>query len=334
MKMKRTLVISALAFFYGSSATGLVLGQAQLLSVLPGDTAIVPGVEVELDSLPQQGALVISSKENQRVILLPDGRLLIEKDGNFRILDLSIDVDRLQDSEEEGWDDCEAWPRNIEEDRKDGYWAGFSFSGVGLVAGNPFQVGTDAPNTAEAESLGIETNNAFRSKRLEFNFAEQRWSTPGARLGITTGLGIDWWRVQVNPDQVLSLRATDNVIVAQASTDEKVLANRLDWGHVRMPLLLSVRTHTAAEEGLHLEAGMVLGARVFGQYHREVENAGEDAETTVRNWNWNPFQVQSRVCLGFGNFSLVAEFPLTDWFIDTPNLAGYRTFSVGAHAAF
>ena len=259
---------------------------------------------------------------------------MIEKDGSFRILDLSINGNRLQDSEDKHEDDCEDWPRNVEEDRKDGYWAGFSFSGVGLLTGNPFQVGTDAPSTVEAESLGIETNNAFRSKRMEFNFVEQRWSTPGARLGITTGLGIDWWRVQVNPDQVLSLRPTDNILVAQASSDEKVLVNRMDWGHVRMPLLISVRTHTAAEEGLHLEAGMVLGARIFGQYHREVENADEDSETTVRNWDWNPFQVQSRFCLGFGNFSLVAEFPLTDWFVYTPNLAGYRTFSVGAHAAF
>lgn len=226
------------------------------------------------------------------------------------------------------------------DERSKGYFGGLSLSAITMMqfAGdvqNPDEVVTEDFTWGAPDTLGLLTSDVTNSWRLEFNPFEYRQKILGEFLGITTGIGFDWWRMSVDSNRELYYdEATDQIASTLLPADSlDVKKHRLDAVYVRLPILVSLRTDKDADEGLHLEAGVVGGYRLIGRYYREYDENFTTTTQQDKSFRINPFSINGRVAFGYGNVSVVAEIGLLPTFEETRSPA-VNNGSVGIHLAF
>lgn len=225
--------------------------------------------------------------------------------------------------------------------RSKGYFGGVSLSAVTMMqfAGDiqdPNAVVTDDFTWGAPDSLGVLTDNVTQSFRIELNPFEHRQKILGEFLGITTGVGFDWWRIGVQEDRVMDFSAAVDstvfsTVVPAGSTE--AAKNRMDMLYARVPVLVSLRTSKKPDEGMHLEAGVVGGYRLFGRYFREVRETTTLDTRLEKDIPINPFSLNARVAFGYGNVSIVAEAGLLPTFEEV-RAPALHSGSVGIHFAF
>jgi hypothetical protein len=189
-----------------------------------------------------------------------------------------------------------------------GHWHGIGFGTVLLTQrtteGEPTSLTLSNP-----APLDLETSRFLGAWNLQFNPFAYRQPIIGEVVGVTTGLGMDWYRLQVAQQTVLNFDGT-NPITTATDTLAQVKRNHLSFGYLRVPLLLSFRTQDAVEDALHLEVGIIGGVRLFNNYMRKYSNDGVKYVDQIKGINMNPLQCNGRITAGYGGFSVFAEFPL------------------------
>ena len=189
-----------------------------------------------------------------------------------------------------------------------GHWHGIGFGTVLLTQrsneGEPSSLTLSNP-----APLDLETSRLLSGWNLQFNPFAYRQPLIGERVGLTTGLGMDWYRLQVAQQTVLNIDGT-NPITTVTDTLAQVKRNHLSLGYLRVPLLLSFRTQDAVEDALHLEVGIVGGVRLFNNYMRKYSKDGVNYVDQIKGINMNPLQCNGRITAGYGGFSVFGEFPL------------------------
>lgn len=156
--------------------------------------------------------------------------------------------------------------------------------------------------------FNLQTGNALSSWNIQINPFEYRQPLIGDVFGITTGLGFDWWRFNVSPQTVIS-RNENGVLTLATDSDRQVRRNHLSLSYVRIPLLVSLRSRSNPEEALHLECGLVGGVRIHNQYVRKTSDSESKYVDKIKGFGMNPLQLNARLVLGFGGFSVFAEVP-------------------------
>ena len=230
--------------------------------------------------------------------------------------------------------------RYAEDERSKGYFGGLGFSAVTLMhfsgdVQNPDEVESGDIIWGGPDSLGLFTDNITNSWRLEFNPFEYRQKILGEFLGITTGVGFDWWRIAVENNHELSFDENTDQVVANILPEDSldVQKHRLDAIYLRVPVLVSFRTSKKPDEGLHIEAGVVGGYRLVGQYFREFRQFTQVTTNTDKSFPFNGFSVNARFAFGYGNVSVVGEAGLIPTFAET-RAPALHSGSVGIHFAF
>lgn len=226
--------------------------------------------------------------------------------------------------------------RSKEKRESEGHWGGLSLSAasMGQFQGNL----EDYSATLGARpDLGIITNDALESWRLELNPFEYRQRILGEFVGFTTGLGFDWWHYAVDNSHILIHDETNDVITSESFNPDtiNIQKNQLNAVFLRLPLLVSVRTARSGSKGIHVEAGFV-GAYLLGNsYQYEVEQNGSTTTVKEKDFRVNPLQINARIGVGFKNVSLLGEASLLPFFdevqTDQPTM---HSFSLGLHFAF
>jgi hypothetical protein len=218
----------------------------------------------------------------------------------------------------------------------EGHWGGISLSAASM---GQFQGSLeDYSATMGARSdLGIITNDALESWRLELNPFEYRQRILGEFVGFTTGLGFDWWHYSVDNSHILIHDEANNIITSEPiSTDTiNMQKNQLNAVFLRLPLLVSIRTARSGSKGLHVEAGFV-GAYLLGNsYQYQYKQNGSTTNVKEKDFRVNPLQINARIGVGFKNVSLLGEASLLPFFdevqTDQPTM---HAFSLGMHFAF
>ncbi len=204
-----------------------------------------------------------------------------------------------------------------------GNWAGFGV-GTGIFmhqadgqTWDPWRVLANDVVYEAPEAWELTTSNVATNWRLEANPIEYRQRVLGNLVGITTGVGVDWWRVGI--DNAYRWNPDTSGIDVQTLGGGEVLRNRLNMGWVRIPVLASVRTAREADKGLHIEAGAVAGYRVFGVLARETKTGGAVVRETSHDLAINTFQLNARVLFGLRKVSVFVEAPLLPLFTDSPD---------------
>lgn len=187
-----------------------------------------------------------------------------------------------------------------------GYWKGWGLGSVLL---------TNRPNPGNLNGMelldspfDLQTGNALSSWNIQLNPYEYRQPLIGDAIGITTGVGFDWWRFNVSPKTVLT-RSETGAIALAVDTTNQVRRNHLSLTYLRVPLLLSLRTQSDPESALHIECGVVGGIRLHNQYVRKYSDSESNYVDKVKGFGMNPLQLNARLVLGYGGFSVFAEVP-------------------------
>lgn len=218
----------------------------------------------------------------------------------------------------------------------EGYWGGISLSTASM---GQFQGDLEdySATLGARPDLGIITNDALTSWRLELNPFEYRQRILGEFVGFTTGLGFEWWHYGIDNSHILTHDEASELITAEVFSADSlnIQKNQLNAVFLRLPLLVSVRTARSGSKGLHIEAGLV-GAYLLGNSYRYEYNLG-GSTTTVKEDDFpvNPLQINARIGIGFKNVSLLGEASLLPFFdevqTDQPTM---HSFSLGMHFAF
>lgn len=217
-----------------------------------------------------------------------------------------------------------------------GNWAGFGM-GTGIFMyhadgseWDAFRLLSDEVVFEAPEVWHLETANVSTNWRLEANPIEYRQRILGNLVGITTGVGVDWWRFGI--DAAYRWQQDTSAVLAQSVGGGEVLRNRVNMGWVRIPLLASVRTAREADKGLHIEAGAVAGYRVFGNLVREFKSGGSVIREASSDLAFNTFQLNARVLVGIRKVSVFAEVPLLPVFT-SPSDHFASVGTLGLHVA-
>jgi hypothetical protein len=217
-----------------------------------------------------------------------------------------------------------------------GHWAGFG-AGTGIfmhhadgAEWDAFRLLSDQVVFEAPQGWHLETANVSSNWRLEANPIEYRQRILGNLVGITTGVGVDWWRFDIDAEYRWQ-PDTQAVVVENVGSGE-VLRNRVNMGWVRIPLLASVRTAREADKGLHVEAGAVAGYRVFGGLVREYKSSGSVTRESSNDLAFNTFQLNARVLVGIRKVSVFAEVPLLPLFT-SPSDHFASVGTLGLHVA-
>ena len=216
-----------------------------------------------------------------------------------------------------------------------GNWRGVSMSAVSMAQ---FQGNLEEYNATwgAREGLGLITDDAVESFRFEFNPFETRQRMLGEFIGITTGLGFDWWHVGVDNSHRLEYGSNLDAVVAQAFNPDSihVSRNHLNAVYLRVPILASLHTFRAGQSGFHIEAGLVGGYLIHGKYTFE-EKTSWSTNTSEEDFPINPLQIHARIAVGFGKASLLGEASLLPFFDESPaDVPSMHSFSVGLQFRF
>jgi len=218
----------------------------------------------------------------------------------------------------------------------EGYWGGISLSAASMAQFQGNLENYDASWGARPD-LGMVTDDALISWRMELNPFEYRQRILGEFVAFTTGLGFDWWHFGVDNEHILQLdESTEMVTALEVSGDSlNMQKNQLNAVYLRLPLLISLRTARSGSKGLHVEAGLVGGYLLGRSYEYEYKMNGSTSNFKEDNFPINPLQINARIGIGFKNVSLLGEASLLPFFdevqTDAPTM---HSFSLGLQFAF
>ncbi|MDA0912559.1 MAG: outer membrane beta-barrel protein [Bacteroidetes bacterium] len=230
---------------------------------------------------------------------------------------------------------CDTTATTESKEKSVGNWRGFSGSVVSMAQ---FQGNLDDYNAnwGARPGLGLITDDVSQSWRLEFNPLEKRQRILGEFLGITTGLGVDWWRVGIDPEHRLDYDEVNQIVVAEILNPDSVnvTKNQIDAIYLRVPFLASLHTYRAGKSGFHIEAGLVAGYLLHSNYQYERQS-GFTTLTTSEEFVINPLQLNGRASIGIGKISLLGEASLLPFFDENPqDSPNMHSFSIGVQFRF
>ena len=225
-------------------------------------------------------------------------------------------------------------PSEKKKPTSEGYWGGISLNIVSMAQ---FQGDLEDYNASlgAPQHLGMKLDDATESWRFELNPFEYRQRLIGEYIGLTTGLGFDWWHVGIDDEHMLYFNEEEERVMSTLMGGDSISIskNHLDAVYLRLPMLVSLRTSRNGDQGMHIEAGLVGGYRIWSQYKTNYQNGGVKTEETVDDFPINPYQLHARLAMGFGNVSLLTEVSLLPFFEENRSPA-LHSLSLGLQFAF
>ena len=160
--------------------------------------------------------------------------------------------------------------------------------------------------------------NAFdldyaKSISIGINVFEKYIPIAHERFGITTGLGL-----QLNSyglKRKLSYTATDDTIFAFVDSSKTIKKTRLKTTFIQVPVLLETNLGKSSRKSFHLAAGMLFGYRIGSKIKQVYSQDGRDYKIKDKDdLNISPFRASLTARIGYGSFTMFANYSLTPLF--------------------
>lgn len=213
--------------------------------------------------------------------------------------------------------------RNRKE-RFDGHWGGFDL-GVNGYVNNDMKF--DLPLEYEFLDLRME-----KSINVSVNFYEQNFNLISNKLGITTGLGLEWnnYRFDNNVEIVRNSEGfIDGVLLSEDGIN--YLKSKMVVNYLNLPILLEYQTNRFSKKNsFHIGGGLLTGLRI-GSHTKMVFDDGskeKDKNNDSKGYDINPFKFDLMARVGWGKINLYANYSLSTLFKDNRGPELYP-FAVG-----
>lgn len=192
-----------------------------------------------------------------------------------------------------------------------GNWAGFELGFNGLVT-------DDGKNIDDLDgNLELITE---KSIAVHFNFYEKDFKLYKHYVLASTGVGLSYnnYRFRKNID----LKSDNPVFDYTVNDSVNYRKNKLTVSYVTVPVLLTINTSENPKKAFHLTTGMIFAYRL-GSHTKKVynENGDKKKDKNYDDFNIEPFRYDATLRLGYRQFTVFANYALTDLFKNNQGLA-------------
>jgi len=202
--------------------------------------------------------------------------------------------DNEDNEDNEDNDDCE-------DNKFHGNWAGIEF-GMNNYLDKNFSL--NLPSDAKLLDL-----NTGQSWQFNLNFLSKSIGIYNDVFGLVTGLGLAFNKYSFDKQVIFLKDSTPiNFIIDTLSKFKK---NKLAITYLTLPILFEYQI-PFDDERIHISAG-VIGSIKLGSKIKQILDNGD--KNVLRNdYNLSPFKLDATARLGYGAFSIFANYSLTQLF--------------------
>ncbi len=200
------------------------------------------------------------------------------------------------------------------------HWGGIDL-GVNILAD------VDGNTSFDGDDLWMDLKYA-RSLSWSINVYEEKIRLVKDYAGIITGLGITYNSYSFRDSVIINTSyqhlASDSLTMVSVDSTYgtfnagvEYTKNKLRATYLKVPLMLEFNTSNDNSKSVHLAAGVVGGWRIGSVIKRKFERDGKKhKEKTRGDFNMTTFTLDAQVRVGYGNFTLFANYGLTPLFED------------------
>lgn len=168
-----------------------------------------------------------------------------------------------------------------------------------------------------------------RSFNFQWNLGQKNFNLYKKYIQLSTGVGLQFnnlkfeYNTRLNADSAFTWGTIDS------SNYFNYRKNRFKQTYVTVPLLLNFNSSKSLKNNVHFTAGVV-GKYLLNSKTKAILTRVSDEFTFRRKdgYNLNPFQVDAYASIGYRNFTLYAQYALTEMFKKGKGAELYP-FSVG-----
>ncbi|MBS1765588.1 MAG: DUF2807 domain-containing protein [Bacteroidetes bacterium] len=151
-----------------------------------------------------------------------------------------------------------------------------------------------------------------KSIAVNINFYEKELKLYKNYILASTGVGLSYNNFRFRKN--MSLIPDTNALWYTADT-MNLRKNKLTVSYLTVPVLLTINTSTEAKKAFHITAGMLFSYKL-GSHTKKVysENGSKKKDKTYDDFNIEPFRYDATVRIGYRNYTLFANYALSDFF--------------------
>lgn len=151
-----------------------------------------------------------------------------------------------------------------------------------------------------------------KSIAVNINFYEQELKLYKNYILASTGVGLSYNNFRFRKN--MSLIPDTNALWYTADT-MNLRKNKLTVSYLTVPVLLTINTSTEANKAFHITAGMLFSYKL-GSHTKKVynDNGSKKKDKTYDDFNIDPFRYDATVRIGYRNYTLFANYALSDFF--------------------
>lgn len=181
-----------------------------------------------------------------------------------------------------------------------------------------FDIGVNGYMTPQ-NSLEVQAGYPFleldyaRSRSFSWNIGQFNLPIVKNYIQLVTGIGLEWNSYAFRNNWSLT---PDSPVVAATEDNVDYSKNKLKTTWINVPLLIEFNTSKNEDKSFHLAAGVTGGYNIFrNRLKQEFETDGFDAKRKVKDdFNVNPFRYQLTARVGYGDFSIFANYSMSEFF--------------------
>ncbi len=191
------------------------------------------------------------------------------------------------------------------DDHIEPHWGGLELGFNGYVPGiDALDRANDGPANYDFLQL-----NSGKSIAVNLNLIEIKAKLIKRYLWFNTGAGFMWNNYRFDNNNRVLIAKTDTVQALEISKD--LSKNKLTVSYITIPAMFEICTNPLRKKAIHLGFGVV-GAYKLGAHTKYKTSDG--VNKTRDDFNINPFRLDGRVCIGFRNYNIFAQYGINELF--------------------
>lgn len=203
-------------------------------------------------------------------------------------------------------------------EKYDGHWGGFDLGVNGFLDEN-FEINT--PDGYDYLDLKME-----KSINVNLNIFEQNFNLITEKVGLTTGLGLEWNNYRFKNNAVISNMDTLAGYL-DVMENPRFTKSKLVTSYLTLPLMIEFQTNSYSKiNSFHAGVGVLSGLRIGTHTKLVDENDKKDKEHG--STAMNPFKLELMARIGWGKLNVYGKYALTQLFKENRGPEVYP-FSIG-----
>lgn len=152
-----------------------------------------------------------------------------------------------------------------------------------------------------------------RSRSFAWNVGQRNFHIYKNYINLVTGAGFEWTSYAFKQNITL---ATDVNMIAATNDSIDYSKNKLKSTWVKAPLMIEFNTNKDEDKSFHIGVGAEFGYNIFrNRQKQEFMMYGEEQKRKNKDdFNLNPFRASLVARVGFGRYTVFANYGLTEVF--------------------